>query len=64
MSIPRGPVPSFTPTTGLQSGAALQKIAGLIGSTQDNIIAFAGGAKLGATPITGTISQNFFAIQY
>ena len=25
----------------------------MIGSTQDNIIEFAGGAKLGATPITG-----------
>ena len=53
MAIPSGPVPSFTPTTGLQSGAALQKLAGLIGSTQNPITALAGGAKLGATPITG-----------
>ncbi len=53
MTIPSGPVPSFTPTTGLQSGAALQKLAGLIGSTQNPITAKAGGLKLGATPITG-----------
>ena len=52
MTIPSGPVPSFTPTKGLQSGSALQKLAGLIGSCQNNITALAGGLKLGATPIT------------
>lgn len=50
--LPSGPVPSFPNTTGLQDGRALNKLAGLLGSTQNNITALAGGAKLGATPLT------------
>lgn len=52
MTIPSGPVPSFTPTTGLQSGAALQKLAQMIGSTVNGVVAKAGGTKAAATPIT------------
>jgi hypothetical protein len=52
MAIPSGPVPSFTPTTGLQSGAALQKLAGLVGSSVNGLTALAAGTKAGATPIT------------
>lgn len=50
--IPSGPVPSFTPGKALQDGAALQKLAGLLGSTQNNITAQADGTKANATPIT------------
>lgn len=50
--LPSGPIPSFTPTIGLQSGAALQKLAQLIGSTQNNITAQADGTKANATQIT------------
>lgn len=57
MAIPRGPVPSFPGTTGLQDGRALNRIAGLIGSTQNNVTAKAGGAKIGATPVTGVKCQ-------
>lgn len=52
MTIPSGPVPRFTPTTGLQSGAALDKLALLIGGTQNNIVAQADGTKANATQIT------------
>lgn len=52
MTIPSGPVPSFTPGKALQDGAALQKLAGLLGSTQNNITAQADGTKANATRIT------------
>ena len=57
MTIPSGPVPSFTPTKGLQSGASLQKLAGLIGSCQNSIVAHASGTKALATPITAVKAQ-------
>lgn len=50
--LPSGPIPSFTPGKALQDGYALNKLAGLIGSTQNNIVAKAGGTKAAATPIT------------
>lgn len=50
--LPSGPVPSFSRGIALQSGDALQKLAGLIGSTQNNITAQADGTKANATPIT------------
>ncbi len=51
--LPSGPVPSFpNNTNGLQSGQALNKLAGLIGSCQNNITAQADGTKANATPIT------------
>lgn len=53
MTIPSGPVPSFSRGIGLQSGDALQKLALLIGSTQNNITAQADGTKANATQITG-----------
>lgn len=52
MTIPSGPVPSFTPGKALQEGAALQKLAGLIGSVC-KITAHVDGTKAAATPITG-----------
>ena len=53
--LPSGPVPSFPNTTGLQSGPALNKLAGLIGSTQNNIVAHAGGTKAAATQLTAAM---------
>ncbi len=50
--LPSGPIPSFPNTIGLQDGKALNKLAGLIGSTQNNITAQADGTKANATPIT------------
>ena len=50
--LPSGPIPSFTPGKALQDGYALQKLAQLIGSTQNNITAQADGTKANATPIT------------
>lgn len=52
MAIPSGPVPSFSPGKALQDGSALQKLAGLIGSTQNNITAQADGTKANATQLT------------
>jgi len=52
MTVPSGPVPSFPKTTGLQDGNALNKLAQLIGGTQNNITAQADGTKANATPIT------------
>lgn len=51
--LPSGPVPSFGPGLALQDGNALQKLAGLIGSTHNNITAHAGGGKANAVSITG-----------
>lgn len=51
--IPSGPVPSFSRGLGLQDGDALNKLAQLIGSTQNNITAQADGTKANATQITG-----------
>lgn len=55
MTIPSGPIPSFSSIGGraLQNSQALQKLAQLIGSAQNGITAKAGGAKIGATVITG-----------
>lgn len=50
--LPSGPVPSFPNTTGLQDGRALNKLAGLLGSTQNNITAQADGTKANATQLT------------
>lgn len=52
MTVPSGPVPSFPKTTGLQDGNALNKLAQLIGGTQNNITAAAAGTKAAATQIT------------
>ena len=52
MTVPSGPVPSFPNTIGLQDGRALNKLAGLLGSTQGPITAQADGTKANATPIT------------
>lgn len=52
MTVPSGPVPSFPNTTGLQDGRALNKLAGLIGSTQNDITAQADGTKANATQLT------------
>jgi hypothetical protein len=52
MTVPSGPVPSFSRGVGLQSGDALQKLAQLIGGTQNNITAQADGTKANATQIT------------
>lgn len=54
--IPSGPVPSFTPGKALQDGAALQKLAGLIGSA-GNVTAHSGGGKANATPIVNVKTQ-------
>lgn len=51
--IPSGPVPTFPRGKALQDGDALNKLAGLIGATQNNIVAHAGGGKANATNITG-----------
>lgn len=53
MAIPRGPAPQFTPTVGLHSGTALNRLSDMLGSSVNNITAFAGGGKASATPITG-----------
>lgn len=50
--LPSGPVPSFRPGLALQNGSDLQKLAGLLGSTQNGIVAQADGTKANATPIT------------
>lgn len=50
--LPSGPIPSFTPGKALQDGYALNKLSGLIGSTQNNITAQADGTKANATQIT------------
>ncbi len=51
--LPSGPIPAFSGGPALTDQNALQKLAQLIGSVQNNITAKAGGAKAGATPITG-----------
>lgn len=51
--IPSGPIPSFSGGPALTDQNALQKLAQLIGSTQNNITAQADGTKANATPITG-----------
>lgn len=55
--IPSGPIPVFKRGQALHSGDALNKLAQMLGDTQNNITAFAGGAKLGATPITSPKAQ-------
>jgi hypothetical protein len=50
--VPSGPIPTFTPGKALQDGYALNKLSGLIGSTQNNITAQADGTKANATKIT------------
>lgn len=50
--LPSGPVPSFSGGPALQSGDAIQKLALLIGSVQNNIVAKAGGTKALATQLT------------
>ena len=52
MTVPSGPIPSFARGLALQSGDALNKLAQLLGGTQNNITARAGGTKAAATPIT------------
>ena len=52
MTVPSGPIPSFVSGKALQDGYALNKLAGLIGSTQNNITAQADGTKANATPVT------------
>lgn len=55
MAIPSGPVPTFGIGGGfaLQNSRSLNKLAGLIGSTQNNIVAKAAGNQANGTPITG-----------
>lgn len=50
--IPSGPIPTFVRGKALQDGDALNKLSGLIGSTQNNITAQADGTKANATQIT------------
>lgn len=50
--LPSGPVPTFPRGKALQDGDALNKLALLIGSTQNNIVAKAGGTKAAATQLT------------
>ena len=57
MTVPSGPIPTFPRGKALQDGDALNKISQLLGSTQNNITALAGGAKAGATPITACKAQ-------
>lgn len=52
MTVPSGPIPSFGPGKALQDGSALQKLALLIGGTQNDIVAQADGTKANATAIT------------
>lgn len=51
MALPAGPVPSFRGGPALQDGNALNKLAQLIGSVQNNITAKAGGGKTNATQL-------------
>lgn len=53
MPIPSGPIPSFAGGFALTDQQLLQKLAQLIGSVQNNIVAKAGGTKAAATLITG-----------
>lgn len=55
--IPSGPIPTFKRGFALQSGDALTKLAQMLGDTQNNITALAGGAKAGATAITSPKAQ-------
>lgn len=57
MAVPSGPVPTFPRGKALQDGDALNKLSQLLGSTQNNITAFAGGGKASATPITACKAQ-------
>lgn len=52
-NIPSPPVPSFTPSFGLQSGVALQKMANQLFDVVAGITAQADGTKANATPLTG-----------
>jgi len=49
MGIPSTPVPSFVPTTGLQSGTDLQKMASQLYDTASGIVAQADTTKANAT---------------
>lgn len=49
--LPSGPIPTFVRGKALQDGDALNKLSGLIGSTQNNITAQADTTKANATPI-------------
>lgn len=55
--LPAGPVPSFPRGKALQDGDALNKLANLLGSTQNNITAKAGGTKAAATALTAAKCQ-------
>lgn len=48
MTVPSSPVPSFTPTVGLQSGSDLQKMASQLYDTAADLVAHAGGGKTNA----------------
>lgn len=50
--VPSGPVPTFPRGKALQDGDALNKLALLLGGTQNNITAKAAGTKANATHIT------------
>ncbi len=52
MTVPSGPIPTFGVGLALQDGNALNKLAQLIGGTQNNITAQADGTKANATQIT------------
>lgn len=52
--ITAGPVPTFPRGKALQDGDALNKLASLLGSTQNNIVAKAGGTKAAATVLTAS----------
>lgn len=56
MTVPSGPIPSFTPGKGLQDGGALQKMA-LQRGTVDSLTAQADNTKANATPITACIAR-------
>lgn len=48
MALPSGPVPSFPKGSRLLNGSDVQKLSDLIGSTQSNVTATAGGTKAAA----------------
>ncbi len=54
MPLPSGPIPRFVPGKALQNGYDLNKLSDLLGSTQNGIIARAGGGKANATALNAS----------
>ena len=53
MALPKGPIPAFSGGPALTDQNALQKLAQLIGSVQNNIVAQADNTKVNATQLNG-----------